>query len=219
MDTTSASPQQQQQPKEQQPQFVSVVGIGMPRTGTTTLKTALEILGLGDGYHLSVIINNPEHCNLWAEAALNPDSVDLGAILCGYGHASDTPVLYFYEQLMHRFPHTKFILTRRDPEQWYRSISKTIMNGEPETPELARMLQVLRGDSLTSKASALQHMREHEERVLRTIPADRLLVYQVTEGWEPLCTFLGRPKPAVAFPHVNDAASFHETYNVYNVVT
>ena len=212
----------------------------MPRTGTTSIKAGLEILGLGPGYHPSVILHDHlDHCKFWINAAnrstTSDDSVDFGAIFRGYGHASGTPVLYFYEEFLRRFPRVKFILTRRDPEEWYASVSRTISHQlrqlERETTaadpaadansssrEFLGMLKAVRGNALERRDTAVRHMREHEERVRRTIPRDRLLVYEVVQGWEPLCEFLGKPVPDQAFPRTNDAVQFMTTYRVTDAI-
>ena len=99
---------------------LSVIGLGMPRTGTTTLKTALTMLGLGEGYHYSCMIaKHLDHVPLWTAAALAPEKANFDYIFRGYGHACDSPVNYFYEEYVHRFPEVKFILTQRDPEEWW----------------------------------------------------------------------------------------------------
>jgi hypothetical protein len=202
---------------------LSVICVGMPRTGTTTLKLALEMLGTGHGYHLSVIMEKHiDHCKLWTEAAKSR-TADWDHIFRGYGNASDTPVIYFYQELHQHFPNAKFILTKRDPEQWYKSVSSTLgvhmkqlkeetASGIWSSQALLQMLNAVRGDVLDAKDTAITHMREHEENIIKAIPPDQLLIFSVAQGWEPLCKFLEVPVPSVPFPRANDGEQFKVNY-------
>ena len=104
-----------------------VVGAGFGRTGTTSLKAALEQLGFGPSYSLSEVFANPEHVGFW-EAAGRPtrEELDWEGFLAGYGVAVDWPACSFYEELMEAFPEAPVILTVRDPAPWYESTRSTI---------------------------------------------------------------------------------------------
>src|SRR5918998_5683797 len=104
-----------------------VVGAGFGRTGTTSLKAALEQLGFGPSYNLSKVFANPEHVGFW-EAAGCPtrEELDWEGFLADYGVAVDWPACSFYEELIEAFPQAPVILTVRDPASWYASTRSTI---------------------------------------------------------------------------------------------
>src|ERR687893_2288037 len=104
-----------------------VVGAGFRRTGTTSLKAALEVLGFGPSYSLSEVFANPEHVGFW-EAAGCPtrEELDWAGFLARYGVAVDWPACSFYEELIEAFPQAPVILTVRDPPEWYESTRSTI---------------------------------------------------------------------------------------------
>ncbi|KAJ5826819.1 hypothetical protein N7447_003582 [Penicillium robsamsonii] len=146
---------------------------------------------------------------------------DWDSAFSGYDAAVDWPAAEFWEELAAEYPDAKVILTIRDPESWYTSVSKTIqdwpMRPDLEWPEQMRKGQqmaaaiirdgVLRG--FDDKAAKITQFKEHIKRVKRTIPAHRLLVMDPTEGWEPLCEFLGVPSPVeIPYPHSNRGTDF-----------
>lgn len=198
-----------------------VIGAGFGRTGTYSLKTALEQLGCGPCYHMVEVFDKPRHVELW-QAAAEGRPVDWGELFAGYNSAVDWPACSFYEQLMELYPEAKVLLTVRDPEKWYRSVMNTIYptsKMEPESPEVRahrRMVNTLiwQGtfDGRTEdKQHAIAIFERHNEEVRRRVPAERLLVYEVKEGWEPLCRFLDVPVPVdKPFPRLNDTAEFQQ---------
>lgn len=198
---------------------IKVIGAGFGRTGTLSLKIALEMLGLGPCYHMAEVFNHPDHSDLWSAAA--DGNADWEKLFAGYASTVDWPSTYFWRELADRYPEAKIILTYRSTESWIKSAKDTIfrhMNGEPpaDKPLLAaqkRMVKklILQG-TLGGEAEDPAHLAKvfeaHNEEVRRTIPSDRLLVYQVKEGWEPLCKFLGVPVPAADYPKVNSTEDF-----------
>lgn len=104
---------------------LKIIGAGVGRTGTLSLKVALEELGYGPCYHMSELLKTPQHLALW-EAASRDEPIDWNAIFASYQSAVDWPVCSFYEELMQAYPQAKVILTVRDPESWYESASSTI---------------------------------------------------------------------------------------------
>jgi hypothetical protein len=209
---------------------VKVVGAGFGRTGTLSLKTALEELGFGPCYHMVEVFAHPEHAPLW-EAAWRDDLVDWEEILGGYEAAVDWPACAFYEQLMERYPDAKVILTVRDPERWYESTRSTIYELSMITTRsplfrlvfgairLLRFGRIGRGNMaeeiiwqgtfdgrFEDRRYAIEVFERHNEEVRRRVPEEKLLVYEVSEGWRPLCEFLGVEEPDKPFPRLNDTA-------------
>ena len=201
---------------------LKVIGAGLGRTGTLSLKVALEKLGFDKCYHMTEVIAHPDHVPVW-EAAGRGEPVDWEALFRGYRATVDWPGCHFYREFLERYPEAKVILTVRDPERWYDSARQTIYAvrtafprwGMP--PRMRRLLAmtdrliwdgVFRG-RFEDKTYAIEVFHRHNEEVRRAVPPDRLLVYEVKEGWGPLCASLGVPVPeGEPFPHVNDAEEF-----------
>jgi len=194
-----------------------VIGAGLGRTGTNSLKLAIEHLGLGPCHHMEEVPEHPEQVPLWS-AALGGHA-DWNALYRGYESAVDWPTAAFLRDLAGVYPLAKFVLTLRDADTWAESFSKTIYKlvserGQAPAPmhPLLRMIDgVVRRTGLSEGLDAAALARafvSHNEEVKATIPASRLLTYQVTEGWEPLCRFIGTPVPREPFPHTNRRNEF-----------
>lgn len=196
---------------------LEVVGAGWGRTGTLSTKVALDRLGFGPCYHMSeVFFAHPEHRHLWTAAARG-EPVDWDALFAGYRSAVDWPACAFWPELCAAYPDAKVLLTARDPESWYDSYASTIAGGVPaDAPGGdgidAMVHAVLVERSFGGRAGPQEHLvdryRRHVAEVTSTVPADRLLVWSVADGWDPLCRFLGVPVPDDPFPRVNDRAEF-----------
>ena len=196
-----------------------VIGAGFGRTGTLSLKAALEQLGLGPCHHMVELFKHPEQIPVWDEAT-DGAAVDWEGLLADYHSIVDWPGCHFWRDLTQRYPAAKVILTVRDPKGWYRSASDTIFRVMREKPgddptaqaqwRLIRkmILQQTFGGSTADEALAIGVLEMHNEEVRRTIPAERLLVYEVKQGWEPLCAFLGVAVPEVPFPRTNTTEEF-----------
>lgn len=210
---------------------IEVIGAGFGRTGTLSLKAALEELGFGPCYHMSELFEHPEHIELW-EAAAKGQPVDWNQIFRNYRATVDWPGGAFYEELMERYPDAKVILTVRDPEKWYESAWSTIY-GIQKTADYSPVSRLVRllvprmrvmkraGQMINALAwegmfhgrfedrqYAIEAFERWNEEVKKRVPSERLLVYEVKEGWEPLCEFLGVGAPDKPFPHLNDAEVF-----------
>jgi hypothetical protein len=200
---------------------LQVIGAGLGRTGTMTLKTALEQLGLGPCHHMvEVFAHMPIQAPFW-RAAAGGAAVDWDAGLAGYNSSVDWPSAHFYLQLAAHYPQAKVILSRRNPESWYASMAETILKamtmpvfdtgaGAGEAPmHFARMIihdQTFHGD--LSRDNVIASFERHNAQVIATIPPERLLVFEAAQGWEPLCAFLGLPVPATPFPRTNSREEF-----------
>lgn len=197
---------------------LNVIGAGVGRTGTYSLKLALNQLGLGPCHHMEeVIIHMPAQLPLWQ--AVVAGKPDWQSVYAGYPTAVDWPTAGYYRELHASYPNAKFILTHRDPEIWADSFSATIykltsaheMVPEHVRPWLAMATEVIRqtGFPLGLDRDGLRKaFGAHLAAVKAAIPAQQLLVFQVKEGWEPLCSFLGLPVPDAPFPRSNDRSEF-----------
>lgn len=200
---------------------LKIIGAGFGRTGTHSVKSALEMLGFGPCHHMYEVRRSPEQIALWA-GHLKGAPMDWDRVFAGYVSQVDWPAAHYWKELSAHFPDAKVILTTRDPEAWYASISKTILPaseiGRIEDPDpMGRAgsdiiyqiaLQGIFGGRLAEKAHALEVYARHQQTVRAEIEAYRLLVYDVAEGWGPLCDFLGVAVPDTAFPCGNSTADF-----------
>lgn len=210
---------------------LKVIGAGFGRTGTLSLKSALEALGLGPCYHMVETHAYPEHDAMWLALARG-ESTDTRPILEGYASTVDWPSTYFWKELAAANPQAKIILTLRDAEAWYRSAAATIfarmlefeaLRSDPGAVDEARrrhmemvnaiVVEKTFGGSL-AKDHAIGVFNAHNEDVRRSVPSERLLVYESGEGWDPLCGFLGLPVPTAAYPKVNTTGDFVSRFPV-----
>lgn len=201
---------------------LDVIGLGVGRTGTFSLKLALEQLGFGRCHHMEEVDpRSARQLAVWNAAAAGRP-VDWSEAYAGFGAAVDWPTAALGEELLSAYPGARFVLTTRDPEAWYQSFSRTIYplvdpagSAPPELSgfnEMVRALLVKTGFAVpASRDDLLAAYERHLTRVRRLIPAERLLVFEVAEGWEPLCGFLGRPVPDMPFPRTNSTRQFWES--------
>ncbi len=197
---------------------IKVIGVGVGRTGTYSLKLAINQLGLGPCHHMEEVLHDmPTQVPLWSDA-LN-GRPDWQALYSGFESAVDWPTAGFVRELVEAYPSARFVLTHRSPESWADSFGATIYKllaeKDQAPPEMAAWLEMCAGviartgfpDGL-DREGLMAGFVAHNEMVKSTIPASQLLVFQVKEGWEPLCTFLDAPVPAEPFPRTNDRAEF-----------
>lgn len=209
---------------------IELIGAGLPRTGTLTQKLAFEALGLAPCYHwVNVLADLPTQLPLWNRALDGEAPWD--EVFAGQRSSADWPGGYFYRELMEAYPDAKVLLSVRDGESWEPSFRETIVNmsfGESVMPLVSRARAQI--DPMWASYLALvdrmfwgpqgtfanghepqqliEQMHAHNEQVKRTVPPERLLVWRVTDGWEPLCEFLGVAVPDEPLPHANDRATF-----------
>lgn len=199
---------------------LKVIGAGFGRTGTLSLKHALEALGFGPCYHMSELFGKPHVDEQW-DAIVRGEPVDWPTIFQGYQASVDWPACTYYKEQMLAYPDAKVLLSVRDPEKWYESVASTIYrvshrNADPEAARSAHrhmvdtlIWQGTFDNRFEDKDYAIAVFLRHIEEVKQHVPAEKLLVYNVKEGWEPLCAFLGvEAPPGKPFPHDNDRANF-----------
>jgi len=210
---------------------MQVIGAGLPRTGTLTQKLALEQLGFGPCYHWVDVLADLDRVEQW-ERALDGEA-PWEEVFAGRNATVDWPGGFFYAELVEAYPQAKVLLSVRDPERWEASFRETIWDmcfGDSLIRHLSaarakvdprwerylllvdRMFWIERGTFAASghgrPDQLIAAMHHHEDAVKALVPADRLLVWDVTEGWEPLCEFLGVEVPEEPLPHANDRDAF-----------
>ncbi len=197
---------------------LEIVGAGFGRTGTDALREALTILGFGPCHHMFEIRDNPQKAGPWHDHFCGGAPLDLDLLFDGYRSQVDWPGAHLWRESAERYPEAKVILSVRDPEDRYASYSKTIkVFRETEMPpEAAHMRQiqefvaVFLGNRFDTKERAIAEFEAHTAEVKSAIPNDRLLVYELGSGWEPLCAFLKVPVPDQPYPHTNATTDFQE---------
>lgn len=185
-----------------------VVGAGVGRTGTRSLKLALEQLLGGPCYHMVDVFAHPEHVPHWHEAARGR-MPDWSALLAGHRAAVDWPASAFYAELADAFPDALVLLSLRDPEAWWRSAQATILPaidsaGDGEWGRMVRELLATRfTPDYLDRDAAIAAFEAHNAGVRERIPSDRLLEWRAGDGWKPICEALDLPVPDQPFPHTN----------------
>jgi hypothetical protein len=207
-----------------------VIGAGFGRTGTTSLKAALEKLGFGPCYHMQTVFMHPWQARFWVDTA-DGKPVDWRKFFKGHQSTVDYPASLFYRPLMEEFPGAKILLSVRDPQRWYDSTLQTIYLSTKVPAWLNRwfpplgmvfgMHQKVIWDGLfeglfEDRDFAIEVFNRHTESVKAQVPAEKLLVFDVKEGWGPLCSFLDVPVPEEPFPHLNDRVQIQRLFRIIN---
>lgn len=204
--------------------MLKLINAGFGRTGTTSLQVALERLGFGPCYHMFDIVGSEERLGQWEKIIYDGQHPDWEAVFDGFTSAVDGPPSLYYKPITEAFPEAKVILTIRDAERWYQSMYDTLyqfaLRGGDNPPgsqqdRVYRLTKTMTWDGFfggrfPEKEHAIAAFQKHNEEVINGVDGSRLLVYDVKQGWEPLCTFLGVDVPAEDFPHVNDTASMRK---------
>ena len=202
---------------------LSVIGAGFGRTGTMSLKLALEQLGFGPCHHMDELMDDPSQLPNW-RAAADGEPVDWDDVFANYKSTVDWPGAYFWRDLAEFYPEAKIILTVRPMDSWWESYSKTIMTFWRDIlPEIKDeyilevapvALKIIAegafGGSFLDKDAIIKSHQNHIEAVTSSYTSDRLLTFEVKDGWDPLCEFLDMPVPQGDFPRSNNSAEFWE---------
>ncbi len=203
---------------------IEVIGAGFGRTGTLSLKYALEKLGFDRCYHMLEVQNDPAHVQIWRDAAAGVEP-DWHQLFQGYKASVDWPSCNYWREQMAAFPDAKVILSRRDSEMWYASIMNTIwrvtqFGAEQQDPRArvgADMAYEVIWDAvfdrrMDDKDHVIACYEAHNQQVIDEVPDDKLLVYEPGQGWQPVCEFLGVPIPDEDYPRVNTTEEFTERW-------
>ena len=198
---------------------LQVIGAGLGRTGTHSLKQALEQLLDAPCYHMLEVFGRPDDIPVW-QRALDGDPPDWREFLADFGAAVDWPVAAFWSELSAAFPDAMVLLSTRDTAGWWTSASRTIFDvtqraTPPDDPVMVAQMAMVRTlferrftpgwrDETAAKAA----YEEHNDAVRATVPAERLVDWHPGDGWTPICDALGIPVPSNPFPHVNTTSEF-----------
>lgn len=199
---------------------IEVIGAGFGRTGTKSLKLALEKLGYDRCHHMMEVGVNLKQIEYWDRASRG-EKMDWDEVFTGFQACVDWPSSAYYQELAEYFPDAKVVLSVRDPQAWYTSVIGTIYSVIGAVPgwilRLSKRIRTL-GEFVErtvwqgvfdgrfeDKEYALDVFREHIETVKRVIPPERLLIHQAKDGWPSLCEFLDKPVPDIPYPRVNEA--------------
>lgn len=213
---------------------IKIIGAGFPRTGTNTLKESLESLGYMKTYHMKELIVHPENLRHWLMLR-DTGTTNWEELYNGYEATVDFPCYPWYKEHMKQYPEAKVILTIRPFEKWHDSVYSTIwqaqnpteaaraemeakMRAEPRLGAVIKCVQLAKEmmmekqfhGKFLDKAYAEKIFYQHTEDVKAYVPADKLLVFDVSEGWGPLCRFLEVPEPTHPLPHTNKKENFKE---------
>ena len=195
---------------------IQLVGAGLGRTGTMSLKLALERLLGGTCHHMMEVFGHPEEVPVW-HAAMIGEPVDFGELLAGYTAIVDYPGAAVWRELAAAFPDAPVLLsTRSSAEAWWESASSTILALRPDeqNPDGRRMIEAMFarsiGADITDREAVMAAYEAHNAAVRAEIASERLFEYQPGDGWAPLCAALGLPEPDEPFPHTNTREEFRQ---------
>lgn len=199
---------------------LQVIGAGLGRTGTHSLKLALEQLLDGRCYHMLETFGRPDDIPVW-HAAVNGDLPDWATFLAEYNAAVDWPVAAFWRELSEAFPDALVLLSSRDTDGWWKSANDTIFQisrreAAPDLGPAADAQMAMAREMLTKRftpdwndeTTAKRAYEAHNAAVRAEVPPERLLDYRTGDGWQPICDALGLAVPAEPFPHVNTTDEF-----------
>lgn len=195
--------------------MLQVIGAGLGRTGTESLKFAFERLLDAPCYHMTEVFENLDHIPMWRQAAAGRQP-DWHKMFINYRAAVDWPAASFWKELSEAFPDALVILSVRDPEEWWHSASKTIFtdhNPAPETEWIDMWTDIVMHrftTQLQNREACIEAFHNHYDKVRETISSDRLLEWSVGDGWEPICSALDISVPDEPFPHSNTREDFQE---------
>jgi len=214
--------------KKENPTGLEIIGAGFGRSGTMSLQKALEILGFRPCYHMQVALHRPHHLKFWIRAKAG-EPVDFRKFFRKYQATVDWPACEFYKELLEVYPDAKVILNIRDPEKWYDSMHETIWSVQPILRRsFPRAYYKVHEDIMWNsrfqgqfqdREKAIAIYKAHIEEVKKTVPPDKLLVYNVSEGWHPLCEFLKVNAPeGIPFPNINNRKSFNRFFRMIRIL-
>ena len=198
-----------------------LVGAGLGRTGTHSLKLAIERLTGQPCYHMSEVFEKPDHVDAWRAAIVDGTMPDWEQLLAGYGATVDWPACAFWEQLAEAYPEAPVLLSERSSaDVWWASMEQTIvtMLSRPVRDAQQAHTRTMSAPLMTSfcpewpdREAVIDAYERHNDHVRETVPAERLVEWRPGDGWAPLCAALGVAVPDEPFPHVNSTAEFRQS--------
>jgi hypothetical protein len=194
---------------------LQVIGAGVGRTGTHSLKVALEKVLGGPCHHMVEVFAHPEQVPIWTDA-IEGRAVDWGQLMDGYMAQVDWPGASFWPDLLDANPDATVVLSVRDPDAWYTSASNTIFQGlhrsDGELGSWMASMKRLLGDrfcnDFADRRAMVAAFERHNDEVRRRVPSAQLLEWNAKDGWEPVCARLGVPVPEEPFPLTNTTEEF-----------
>ena len=211
---------------------LEVIGAGLPRTGTLSMKAALEQLGFGPCHHMSELLSAPWRAPVW-ERYFREGTIDWDAVFESCGSTVDAPACFAWRALADRYPEAKVVLTVRDQDAWIQSMFNTVLSARHQTAmagtAMEPMFQAMNAVIMRISGAPPQDgappagpppremlvalFEGQKNAVIAGLSPERLLVFDVREGWGPLCRFLGVDEPSTPFPRVNESATFHDAFS------
>lgn len=208
---------------------LDVIGAGLGRTGTLSLKHALEQLLGAPCYHMIELLRHPEHVEIW-ERALDGATVDWDELFADYRATVDWTAAAFLPELIDAYPGALVVLSLRDVDEWWRSVRDTVFEALLSVPVpidaqgreapaparrfTVRMLTTKFTPNWADEAAAKAAFAHHNAAVRSAVPPDQLVEWRPGDGWEPLCKGLGLPVPAEPFPRVNAVTDFRSKFDL-----
>ena len=207
---------------------MKLIGAGLPRTATSSQKAAMDILGLSPCYHMQEVFADLDEAVKWNAALDSTEALE--DVTAGYESVIDYPGSYHWRALMDIYPDAKVLLSVRSGESWAKSmhdtiwamlwgdnllghITKTHCDVDPKYDFYIKTMKSmwerakLSGPDATLESMATA-MEAYNQDVIASVPEDRLLVWAIGDGWEPICEFMDLPVPTEPFPHINESAGF-----------
>ncbi len=212
---------------------LKVIGAGLGRTGTMSLMAALEQLGFEKCHHMQYVARDKRQVDFWHDIAMG-GVPDWDAVFAGFQASCDFPACVYWEELCGQYPDARVILTSRDAERWYQSTFETIYQMQFAMPGWVKLLLPRVGKmfqfivklvwddffegKFADKDYAIRRYQQHNQHVREVVPADKLLEFFPSDGWEPLCRFLEVPVPEGPFPNLNDGARIKRAVSVLRIL-
>jgi Sulfotransferase domain len=192
-----------------------VIGAGFGRTGTDSMREALNLLGFGPCHHMREVTENPLMKERW-RAFIVTGEADWPALFEGYAACVDWPSAHYWRELIETYPEAKVLLTWRPAEAWWTSFESTILRfvENPDDPDSvgAQVVGKALGPGKITRDKAIATYEANVAAVKAAVPPDRLLIHAVGDGWVPLCAHLGVPVPDVPYPHRNTTAEMQARF-------
>jgi hypothetical protein len=200
---------------------LQIIGPGFGRTGTRSLKAALELLGFDPCHHMQTLFADPAQLAFWKTLAAG-GTVNWHEVFADFRSQIDWPGAHVWRDLLQAFPEALVVFSTRPAEAWWNSYARTVgklrrlypslpvPTNVAETLDTMKQVMIRRGidPEMRDRDAAIAAFHRQLVEVRAAVPRERLLVFTVGDGWAPLCDFLGVPVPSTPFPRLNDGGDF-----------